>query len=709
VLSGTATVGKIVPEQRGYGFSQSRCLVVIEWTLLAILLAIFAVKGFLPAWRTLNTDFPNYYVAAVLHHKGIPLERAYEWTWFQRQKDHLGVEQPLVGFMPNPPMCAAPILPLATLRPIAAKRLWLSLNLILLFLAIWILHRVTTLCWQRIFLISFLCIIPLQTNFICGQYYVVILVLICGAYYATLSDHRFTSGVLLSAAASLKLFPALFLILFIRRRDWRSATGLVLGGAVLAAASVAIFGWEVHRVWLTEVLPRASRGDIIDPYAIQWNSLATLWHKIFLFEPTLNPSPLFNSAALYALAQATTTTLLFCSYLVVFGDESREYTPAMEWAAFVPLLLLVSSMPSSYHYCVLIFVAVVACDAVLKKSGWRAAVGVIFLFAFACAPVPGFLGKFLLLRRLIGNLALYVLLLRTATVGRSLRMRRWWLGAAVSVVAILTLSNWNSVRNRSEDFARRVSFVMEGYSANNPVAVGDQILFTSMLADGYSAVALQDGSTRNLPFRDDVLAVAGSAQGSGAYLEVVRQQSSIFRLPLSPSGASADLIGRGENPSVSPGGKWIAFIREEHATATVWLFETGSSQPPRPIADVQQLLDLTVSTDGDLIAAVGPLSNPHLILIRHISGAVEPMTGITGPVRYPAVSPDGTRLAFSRRENGSWQLVVDELSTGAEHQLTHASCNATSPSWESSRVVLYATDCGRGLGLSALDRVTLPR
>jgi Tol biopolymer transport system component len=704
----TATAPRrILPERWNHGFPRSRGLAAAEWTLLAILLAIFVGRGFVPAWRTLNTDFPNYYLAAVLHHKGIPLDRAYEWIWFQRQKDHQGIEQPLVGFMPNPPMCAAPMLPLATLQPLAAKRLWLSLNVMLLLLALWILHRVTNLSWRRIFLVSFLCITPLQTNFICGQYYVIILVLICGAYYASLSNHRFTSGLLLSAAASLKLFPALFLILFIRKRDWRSAAGLVLGGAVLAAISVAIFGWEVHRVWLTEVLPRASRGDIIDPYAIQWNSFSTIWHKTFLFEPTLNPSPLFNSAGLYAFAQATTATLLVFSYLVVFGDD-REYTPAMDWAALVSLLLLLSSMPSSYHCCVLIFAAVVACDAVLKKSGWRAAVGIVFLFAIVCAPVPGFLGRLLTLRRLLGNLGLYLLLLCAATLGRRLRVRREWLGAAVFAITVLTLSNWSSVRHRGEDFARRISFAMKGYSANNPVPVGDQIVFTTMLADGYSAVALQNSSARNLSLTNDVLAIAGSTRDSILYAEQVRQQSSIVRLPLSPSSQNLDSVGNGESPSVSPDGKWLAFVREEQARATVWLVRTGGPQSPQPVADIQNLLDLSISTDGDLIAAVGAMSNPYLIRVRHGTNAIEPMTEISGPVRYPAVSPDGTRLAFSRRENGSWQLVVYELGTGAEHQLTDASCNATSPSWENSHVVLYATDCGRGLGLNALARVTLP-
>jgi dipeptidyl aminopeptidase/acylaminoacyl peptidase len=282
-----------------------------------------------------------------------------------------------------------------------------------------------------------------------------------------------------------------------------------------------------------------------------------------------------------------------------------------------------------------------------------------------------------------------------------------WLAAAVLVIAILFVSNWNSVRNRSEDFTRRLNFVMTGYSANNPVPVGDQIVFTSMFAEGYSAVALQNGRTQKLLSADDVLALAGTAQGSVAYLEEVRQRSSIVPFQLTGSDLSSDPVAYGESPSVSPDGKWLAFVREEQGRSTVWLAATGSSQPPRPVADIQHFLDLSVTTEGNVIAAVGGVSNPHLILIRSITGAIEPLTGIAGPVRYPAASPDGTRLAFSRRESGSWQLVVYELDGGAQRQLTHAPCNATSPSWESSHILLYATDCGRGLGLNTLARVEL--
>jgi Tol biopolymer transport system component len=109
-----------------------------------------------------------------------------------------------------------------------------------------------------------------------------------------------------------------------------------------------------------------------------------------------------------------------------------------------------------------------------------------------------------------------------------------------------------------------------------------------------------------------------------------------------------------------------------------------------------------------VVAAVGAVSEPHLVLLRNSTGVIEPLNGIAGPSRYPAISPDGKRLAFSRRQWGSWQLVVRELTTGAERQLTHtAACNATSPSWEDGNTLLYATDCGRDLGLTAIARVAL--
>lgn len=63
---------------------------------------------------------------------------------------------------------------------------------------------------------------------------------------------------------------------------------------------------------------------------------------------------------------------------------------------------------------------------------------------------------------------------------------------------------------------------------------------------------------------------------------------------------------------------------------------------------------------------MNPAGSPHLEM-RHI---VEPLRGIPDPARYPAISPDGKRLAFSCRNGGSWRLVLRELATGFDRGLT---------------------------------------
>ncbi len=343
-----------------------RAVPTLEWILVVALLCLFVTRALVPAWRTLNTDFPNYYLAALLRVQHTPIDRAYEWIWFQRQKDHNQIPQALVGFAPHPPLCAAPMLLLTSLAPLPAKRVWILLNLAFLAASLCILRRLTELHWRHILLITGLCLLPLRTNFMLGQYYVLILLLICLAYFSAFHGHRFTAGTLLATAAWFKVFPALFLLLFLRKRDWRAAAGMIAGVLAIAAVSVLIFGLDVHRVWLFEVLPRAFRGDVLAPYSLQWSSFSSLWHRLFLFEPELNPAPVLCSPLAYAVVLALMSTTLLFAFLLSSGESTSKAPIAWEWAAFLPLLLLLSSMPGSYHYVVLIFALIVGVDVMIR-------------------------------------------------------------------------------------------------------------------------------------------------------------------------------------------------------------------------------------------------------------------------------------------------------------------------------------------------------
>ena len=224
-----------------------------------------------------------------------------------------------------------------------------------------------------------------------------------------------------------------------------------------------------------------------------------------------------------------------------------------------------------------------------------------------------------------------------------------------------------------------------------------------MLSGRYRPILLSNSIVRDLSSSGDALSVAGSPTSDFLYSEQVQQRSLLMKIPTT---GIPETVSEGQDPALSSNGKWLAFIREDHESRTAWLFATDSTAAPQIVLpSMHQALDVTVGNDGDVIAAGGRVSDPHLLSVRRGTGEVISLADFGHPVRYPAISPDGKRLAFSRREGGSWHLFVRTLASGSEIQLTHAPCNAISPSWTDNHSLLYATDCGRGVGLTAIARV----
>ena len=684
-------------------------LATSEWILLLALFGFFFTRAVVPGWRVLNTDFPNYYLTALLRSQHEPLDSVYAWTWFQRQKDHNAISQPLVGFVPNPPLSAAPMLALSSLASVPAKRVWIVVNLAFLVVTLLIFHNLTELGWRRILLIAGLCILPLQTNFLLGQYYMVILLLISLAYFAACRGHRVTAGILLALGAWFKVFPGLFLILFLRKRDWRGVAGLLVGCLAFGAASVLIFGLDAHRVLFFEVLPRAFRGEMAGPYDLQWSSFSSLWHRLFLFEPELNPHPVLNSPVIYAMVQASTATILLFAFLFSTSENTDDKATAWEWAAFIPFLLLLSSMPSSYHYVVLILAVIVGTDRMIRAGRWRTALLLVFLYAVACLPRPT--GGPFFLRRLLATLALYVVLLWNAPAVADRRTRKRLWGMAAAVFALIVALNVRTLNKRDEDFSRRIPQNKQAYASFNPVVTSRGVAAIEMVDEGYRGIMVRDGQAISTRAPGEMLSIAASAASPFIYFELADQGSHIFRIPSGQIGrADADpqFVAEGQQPAISYDGHWLAFLREHRGRSTIWLsHDGGDSVEITAGQNWGGVLEVTVTTGGDIVAAVGDAASPHLVELSRTSGRFTALQNIEGAVRFPAMSPDSTRLAFSRREFGSWHLFVRNFATGVETRLTGGACNATKPAWEDFRTVLYATDCGRGYDLNAIARSVL--
>jgi hypothetical protein len=141
----------------------------LERVLVCVAVLYLCVHTLPKAWRTLNTDFPNYYMAARLVHEGFDTSRMYEWTWIEREKDHRGVDDRVIGLLPITPFSTLAVWPIAGMKPLAAKHVWIVFNLLLLIPLAWMLRLMTELSYWRIAMVMALSF-PLHRNLLFGQF-----------------------------------------------------------------------------------------------------------------------------------------------------------------------------------------------------------------------------------------------------------------------------------------------------------------------------------------------------------------------------------------------------------------------------------------------------------------------------------------------------------------------------------------------------------
>jgi hypothetical protein len=713
-----------------------------ERGLVVVLLLLFTVRGFVPAWKHLDPDFANYYLAARLYHGGYPVERVYEWTWFQRQKDHAGIERPLVGFMPSTLTSILAIFPLSSLPPLQANRCWLVISLGFLSLAIALLKSITSLTWRRIGILTFLAVAPLRNNFLLGQVHVLMLLLLALAAWLYFRNWHFLSGIALASAAAVKIYPALFLLFFLVRKQWRAAAGLACGMAGAALLSVRLFGAEACRTYLREILS-GFRGEMIDPYATAWNSLTTLLRRLFVFEPELNPTPVAHLPFLYAMLHPLLHALILVVFLWAMASKSTNPSrQKLEWAIYCFLLLLLSADPLPSHFVILILAAVLVVDYLTARGQSGRAGLVVALYALACVPYDRFYrgnphgwDSLLFFPRLFCMLLLagslmWILISRSEeSIGSRLRSPSvgWATLALVGLTAGGAILDLRHFAGQFDNYGTRVTTSVGSAIAVDPVVTADSILFGALVPqfashDAYFIHRLHGGAISSYGGGGDWFHPAATIDGAASWAEVASTGTSrIVRFDpsreLTHDGTVSTEALDAEEPVASSPGKLLAYIREVRGRGSLWVrslarAEGGpQSNPERQLAGTQyDVRDAAFSPEGQLIFSSWQPERYRLYSVNPQSGTVTELASVTCSARYPAVSPDGQWLVFSCEQEGVWQLVAMNRGTTEQHQLTGGDCNSITPAWlPDSRSLIYATDCGRALGITALSKLSVAR
>lgn len=688
-----------------------RALKWVERALLLLAVAYLMLHTVPRAWSKLNTDFPNYYVTARLAHEGIDTARVNEWVWLQREKDHRAVDIRLISLLPITPFSTLVMWPVTGLAPLVAKHIWLLINLALLIPLTWMLRELTGLHWRRVALILALSF-PLHRNLLYGQFYLFLLALLVAACWASLREYDVSAGALIAIAAAAKVFPLLFFVLFLQRRNWRALLAAAVTGVATVAVSLAVFGLNLHRTYLHEILPWTLRGEGMPPYAVSYASISGLMHDLFLYEPQWNPHPWHSSPLAYALLQPTLQMLVLAPAILLIrrADRSKERM-LLEWSALLTASLAISTMPASYHFVLAVFPVCVLAGWCLRhrRPGWLAVLFVVYLgigFPFPTPLVPPGIKAILYMPRLPLMLALlgahYCLLSRRE--GSEAQRWEWtqyaW-ASAMGVSALLSVHTALRVETAMrQEYAYRLPMRTESFLAGTPVADGGDVRYIAFTGTGYH-LAEDNGETAKVdPSAEDDLTFTGPTD----HLLVERARSPRSQVVEIKTPANV-VVDDARNPMLARNGQTLAFIRDDHGRGRLFTRSLQTSGAGDAALTPPNLNVYEASFHGVgeyVLAAADDGHPPHLYLTdaNHSNQRLE-----LGEARYPALSPDGHWMVYSRLLDGMWNLWVFNRQDGTSRRVADVPCNQIEPSWQAdSRTVLYSTDCGRSIWFTAIAR-----
>jgi len=321
-----------------------------------IFLAAFQFfKGVLPGWQ-MRSDFPNYYLSSklVVEHR---TDSIYNDHWFSKELEANGFGS-LGKFSPFPPPTAFIMLPFIALEPLTAKRVWMVINIVFLFLTGFVIMKITG--WKYLGCMNLLLLtgIGLANDLYLGQFYLSLLLIMLLAYHLSRSSPLF-AGMLAGFGMAIKYFPAIMLPANLKNR--RFIAGAIFSFVLLYAAAFMVFGKTVFGEFISSVLLPHLDGHIgmQSPWSPKFQSWNALFSNLFLFDAVQNPHPVLNSLAVFNIFKLAVTIFFIVVSFLTYLVARKSYLQNELFLVLISITVM-ELFPASatYHFVLLVFPAV---------------------------------------------------------------------------------------------------------------------------------------------------------------------------------------------------------------------------------------------------------------------------------------------------------------------------------------------------------------
>jgi len=533
---------------------------------------IFLGTAFFTGWTKSETDFPNYYTAAVLVRQGQPLRKFYDWTWFARQMNAAGQGVQFGTYTAQTPLTMLPMVPLAGFPVQRAKQIWLACNLIFLGAAVWLMSRMTRVRFESIWLLALCGFFSLRNNFMYGQYYVFLLFLLTLAFYCIHRGKFWLSGVMSGIAFGLKLYGGPLLLYFAARRQWKALLGMIAVTLLLVGLAIAMFGAADVRYYATQILPRSLEGGPTDPYT-PWNpTFTTLLRKTFVGEAEWNPHPLWHAPQVYFFLRSFVGMAIVV--FLALGAGRKHASERHDFAWFVIAAMLLSTSVASYTFIILLLPVVL----LLEEAGPRESAFLVISYVLLSLP----LHPVALFPKVWLVAALFVVAGMASWRGMSWEWVVTGLAFAATFGLFTAERQMRSYASEPAQHFERVGVRQGEIFSSYPVVTPAGIFYQSIGKDRYVLRWLHENRDEELVFAGNALLPRLAADGVSVEFELVGE-GELKRMEFDPVTREAVAVpakapGDWAHSVVSPDGKWMAFEHEQEGPTRIWLREMASGK-----------------------------------------------------------------------------------------------------------------------------------
>ena len=345
-------------------------LVAVLW----LCLGCWAWLTFGPIWMMAMRPEPkqinNFYQdwgSARNHLVGLPVYTPHA-TSIPR---HLGVPfDPLssIEYNAHPPTSVLLVLPLARLDYPDAVLVWNAISLAAFLVSLVIVSVV--LAVPRTLFLPVLAALafchPVYGNVYNGQLTLILVLLVTAIWALERSGRSSTAGLLLGAAAAIKLFPAFLVVFYAAQGRIRPVLAAALSFLALTLATVLVLGLDTYYDYVRIVLPAQAKFR-----SFGYNlSIAGLWHR--LFDPageTGSIEPLWPNLALARWGTLLSDLAITVNVAMVVHRARTSAQRELAFALVVTAMLLVSPVTWDFSLPMLLIpIAVIASRT--GKSRW---------------------------------------------------------------------------------------------------------------------------------------------------------------------------------------------------------------------------------------------------------------------------------------------------------------------------------------------------